>query len=165
MLRNSEHVVRYVTYLKKVTDKVKLGDGANEKEFKANVALQAKVMSFDILEELAAANTAVEELQKSRKIEEKKIRAKIVDEYDDLVQELVNEITVLRNRFREYQTNNFNQVMQIMSESKKSELFKLSTTDDIPDSVHETARRMISEENQIMDLRKETHELQMTVTN
>lgn len=122
-------------------------------------------MSFDILEELAAANTAVEELQKSKKIEEKRIRAKIIDEYDDLVQELVNEITVLRNRFREYQTNNFNQVMQIMSESKKSELFKLSTIDDIPVSVQDTARRMISEENQIMDLRKETHELQMTVNN
>ena len=121
------------------------------------------MISYDIIEELAAANNKVEQLQKERKIEEKRIRAKIVDEYDDLVQELVNEITVLRNRFREYQTNNFNQVMQIMSESKRSELFKLLNTDDVPDAVHETALKMISEENQIMDLRKETHELQMTV--
>jgi hypothetical protein len=119
---------------------------------------------LDILSELASASTELEELKKSRKIDEKRIRAKIIDEYDDLVQELVNEITVLRNRFREYQTNNFNQVMQIMSESKKSELFKLSIIDNIPDSVHDTAVKMISEENQIMDLRKETHELQMTVS-
>ena len=119
---------------------------------------------MDILSELASASTELEELKKSRKIDEKRIRAKIIDEYDDLVQELVNEITVLRNRFREYQTNNFNQVMQIMSESKKSELFKLSIIDNIPDSVHDTAVKMISEENQIMDLRKETHELQMTVS-
>ncbi len=121
------------------------------------------MISYDIIEELAAANNKVEQLQKERKIEEKRIRAKIVDEYDDLVQELVNEITVLRNRFREYQTNNFNQVMQIMSESKRSELFKLLNVNDVPDAVHETALKMISEENQIMDLRKETHELQMTV--
>lgn len=133
------------------------------KNFKASVAVQAKVISYDIIEELAAANNKVEQLQKERKIEEKRIRAKIVDEYDDLVQELVNEITVLRNRFREYQTNNFNQVMQIMSESKRSELFKLLNSNDVPDAVHETALKMISEENQIMDLRKETHELQMTV--
>jgi hypothetical protein len=115
------------------------------------------------LEELGLANNRVEEFQKERKIEEKRIRAKIVDEYDDLVQELVNEIVVLRNRFREYQTNNFNQVMQIMSESKKSEVFKLSTIDDLPETVKKTAHKMISEEDQIMALREETQELQMTV--
>ena len=137
---------------------------SNLKEFKANVSVQAKTISCDFLEQLASANTELEELRKYKKVDEKRIRAKIIDEYDDLVQELVNEITVLRNRFREYQTNNFNQVMQIMSESKKSELFKLSNIENIPESVHDQAIKMISEENQIMDLRKESHELQMTVT-
>ena len=127
------------------------------------INLQANAMSFDVLTELSLANSNLEELKNNRKIDEKKIRTRIVDEYDDLVQELVNEITVLRNRFREYQTNNFNQVMQIMSDSKKSELFKLSHSDDMPQAVKDTAASMIKEETQIMELRKETHELQMTV--
>jgi hypothetical protein len=91
------------------------------------------------------------------------MRTKIVDEYDGLVQELVNEITVLRNRFHEYQLNNFHEVMQIMAESKKSELHKLSKNTELPLAMRDAAKRMIKQENEVELLRNENHELQMTL--
>lgn len=96
-------------------------------------------------------------------MDEKKIRNRIIDEYDDLIQELVNEIMVLRNRFHEYQTNNFNEVMMIMADSKKSELLRLSVKQDLPLEIREKAQKMIKQENEVVELRNENHELQMTV--
>ena len=96
-------------------------------------------------------------------MDEKKLRAQMVEEYDDLVQELVNEITVVRNRFREYQLNNFNEVMIIMAEAKKAELWQLSKNQELPQVIRDKAKALIKQENEVVDLRNENHELQMTL--
>jgi len=98
-----------------------------------------------------------------RKVDEKKLRQQMVDEYDDLVQELVNEITVVRNRFREYQLNNFNEVILIMAEAKKAELWALFKNEELPEQIRDKVKSLIKQENEVVDLRNENHELQMTL--
>jgi hypothetical protein len=134
-----------------------------EKEFDINVRIEALRNCYDIMAEMASISCEIKEIRKSRKIDEKKMRAQMIEEYDGLVQELVNEITVVRNRFREYQLNNFNEVMLIMTEAKKAELWQLSKNQELPQAIRDKAKGLIKQENEVVNLRSENHELQMTL--
>ena len=127
--------------------------------------IQSICNHYDLLAELCSISCELTELKKSRKIDEKKLRQKIVDEYDDLVQELANEIIVLQNRFHEYQMNNFNEVMLIMAESKEAELKKVAKNENLPVGMRDTASRMIEQEIQEVDFRNENHEVFFTCPN
>ena len=153
MLRNSERIIQFLSNEKKTAKNF----------YDASVTIHAIQSSFDIMTSLASTSCELNELKKARRIDEKKIRNRIIDEYDELVQELVNEITVLRNRFHEYQINNFNEVMMIMAESKKQELHKLVKNQELPETMRHSAQTMIKQENEVVDLRNENHELQMTL--
>ena len=59
------------------------------------------------------------ELKKQRKLEEKKMREKIIDEYDNLVRELVQELHIMHKKFNEYRINTVNEVKEIMRYSSK----------------------------------------------
>ncbi|KNC95831.1 uncharacterized protein SPPG_09577 [Spizellomyces punctatus DAOM BR117] len=153
MIKNGEKVIRFMAQEKK--------------ELLENYKRDVRLLAFHLCSELHAdfATTSVEltELRKHRRIDERKIRNRILDEYDDLVQELVMEINVLRNRFSEYRVNTFQEVMNIMGEAKKEELQVVVDNREMPQNMKDSARWMIKHEEEAQDLRQENHELKMTL--
>eukprot|EP00842_Homolaphlyctis_polyrhiza_P006956 jgi/Hompol1/84/HPOL_002445-RA len=152
-IRNCEHIILYQ---------------AQEKRemminFKRESRLRGHEMSLDVFAEMATMSVELNELKKSRRVDERKMRNKIVEEYEDLMQELVREIGVLRHRFREYQIDNLNDVMNIMAEAKKEQLIIMTRNEELPLGMRETAERIIGHEEQLAALREQNHELKMTV--
>ena len=130
---------------------------------KRDARLAAHEIALESFLELSSISVELNELRKNRKIDEKKIRNKILDEYDSLVQELVNEIGVLQNRFHEYQLGNLTEVMNIMSEAKKEQLVVVTNNEELPDGLRDAAAAILSHEDEIAQLRDQNHELKMTV--
>ncbi|KAJ3088326.1 hypothetical protein HK102_009028 [Quaeritorhiza haematococci] len=131
--------------------------------FARDVRLNAAQKTWEIHSDFASASVELNELRKSRRIDEKKLRQKIVDEYDDLVRELVLEIHILKNRFNEYRVNTVNEVMNIMSDVKKEELTIFSKKADVPDAIKRSAEMVMDFEEKLRRLRLENHELKMTL--
>ncbi|KAJ3322787.1 hypothetical protein HDV06_002648 [Boothiomyces sp. JEL0866] len=102
-------------------------------------------------------------LKKNRKVDEKRIRNRILDEYDSLIDELVREISVLRHRFHEYQISNFNDVMNIMSDSKKEQLMVMSKDDGLNQPMKNAIATILKHDEQLNDFREQNFELRMTV--
>jgi hypothetical protein len=105
----------------------------------------------------------LKDLRKSRKVEEKRIRNRILDEYDSLVQELVKEIAVVKGRFHQYQISNLNDIMNIMGESQKEQLGIMSANMDLPPTMREVANSILAHQEQITEYRQQNHELKMAV--
>ncbi|KAL2919593.1 hypothetical protein HK105_200505 [Polyrhizophydium stewartii] len=131
--------------------------------FRRESRLMAHEIALETFSEMASMSVELNEMRKSRKIDERKLRNKIIDEYDDLVQELTKEIGVLRHRFREYQIGNLNDVMNIMAEAKKEQLIVMTQNEELPLGMREAAEAMIQHEEQLASLREQNHELKMTV--
>ncbi|KAI8821098.1 uncharacterized protein EV422DRAFT_53275 [Fimicolochytrium jonesii] len=131
--------------------------------YKRDVRVSAFQLSSELHTELASTSVELADLRKQRRTDERRIRYRILDEYDDLVQELVMEINVLRNRFSEYRVNTFQEVMSIMSEAKKDELHVLIDNQEMPANMKDSAKWMIRHEEEAQALRQENHELKMTL--
>ncbi|KAI9208786.1 uncharacterized protein BJ171DRAFT_487272 [Polychytrium aggregatum] len=131
--------------------------------YKRDVRLAASKLAWDSVANTASLAVELHELRKARRAEERKLRNRIIDEYDDLVNELVMEIHVLRNRFHEYRINTVHQVMGIMSEAKKEELAIVVNNHEIPKTMRNRAVVAIDHEDQMDQLRTENHELKMTL--
>ncbi|XJO74599.1 hypothetical protein BDV3_005400 [Batrachochytrium dendrobatidis] len=131
--------------------------------FKREARLVGHELALDTYAELASMSVELNELRKNRKIDERKIRNRIIHEYDSLVEDLVKEIGVLRHRFHEYQIGSLNDVMNIMAEAKKEQLMITTQNDDLPPTLRATADSMIQHEQQLATFREQNHELKMTV--
>ncbi|KAJ3140712.1 hypothetical protein HDU90_008015 [Geranomyces variabilis] len=153
MIKNGERLVKFLAQEKKEL----------LESYKRDVRLVAFQLSSDLHAEFASTTVELADLRKQRRTDERRIRNRILDEYDDLVQELVMEINVLRNRFSEYRVNTFQEVMSIMSEAKKEELHVVLNNEEMPSSMKESARWMIKHEEEAQALRQENHELKMTL--
>ncbi|KAJ3155281.1 hypothetical protein HDU86_004371 [Geranomyces michiganensis] len=153
MIKNGERLVKFLAQEKKEL----------LESYKRDVRLVAFQLSSDLHAEFASTSVELADLRKQRRTDERRIRNRILDEYDDLVQELVMEINVLRNRFSEYRVNTFQEVMSIMSEAKKEELHVVLNNEEMPSSMKESARWMIKHEEEAQTLRQENHELKMTL--
>ncbi|KAJ3193176.1 hypothetical protein HK101_005301 [Irineochytrium annulatum] len=117
----------------------------------------------DIYTELAALSVEVNDLRKTRRVEERKLRNRIIDEYDDMVSELVTENHVIRNRFNEYRTNTVHEVMGIISETKKEEFHQLAINSEMPDALRRAAEQSVKAEEEIWSMKDDIHELNMTL--
>ncbi|KAI8912985.1 hypothetical protein DFJ77DRAFT_63797 [Powellomyces hirtus] len=153
MIKNGERLVKFLAQEKKELSE----------SYKRDVRLVAFQLSSDLHAEFASTSVELADLRKQRRTDERRIRNRILDEYDDLVQELVMEINVLRNRFSEYRVNTFQEVMSIMSEAKKDELHVVLNNEEMPANMKESARWMIKHEEKTQALRQENHELKMTL--
>ncbi|KAJ3015420.1 UNVERIFIED_CONTAM: hypothetical protein HDU68_012744 [Siphonaria sp. JEL0065] len=152
-LRNSDKIIANL-----IQDKKDL-----QESFYHNVRLATANAVADIYAELASKSVEINDLRKSRRIDEKKIRSKVIDEYDDLVSELVMENHVMRNRFNEYRTNTVQEMVGIIAETKREELVQLTESAEIPDQLKTSAQRTIEHDEAIKELNDELHEVNMTM--
>lgn len=115
---------------------------------------------------LKTASTSIElsDLKQVKKIEERKIRQEIVKEYESLVKDLVKEIHVLGSRFMEFRTNTVNQVLDIISESRREQLEKMTENNNIPSIIRDQVAISIEFQDKLKEVEDENHELNMTVT-
>lgn len=123
----------------------------------------ANELATDANESMINMQGELHGLRKSRRVDEKRIRNRILEEYDSLVHELVKEIAVLQGRFREYQISNFNEIMNVMSESQKEQLGIMSANMNLPNTIREVANSISMHQEQISEYRQQNHELKMTV--
>lgn len=120
-------------------------------------------MALDAYSAMASMEIELVELKKNKKVDEKRIRNRILDEYDSLMDELVREISVLRHRFHEYQISNFNDVMNIMSDSKKEQLMVMLKDDGLNQPLKNAITTILKHDEQLNDFREQNFELRMTV--
>jgi hypothetical protein len=131
--------------------------------YKRDVRLLANELAVQSNEAMSNMEGELKELRKCRKVEEKRIRNKIIEEYDGLVNALVNEIAVVRGRFQEYQISNFNDIMNIMAESQKEQLGIMSRNMELLPSMREVANSIMAHQAQIDSYRQQNYELKMAV--
>ncbi|KAH6596262.1 hypothetical protein BASA50_005306 [Batrachochytrium salamandrivorans] len=131
--------------------------------FKREARLIGHELALDAHNELTRTSVELNELRKNRKVDEHKLRGRIMNEYDGLVLELVKEIGVLRHRFHEYQIGNLNDVTSLIAEAKKEQLMIMTKNEDLPQSLRATADLMIQHEIDLSSLRDQNHELKMTI--
>ncbi|TPX37057.1 hypothetical protein SmJEL517_g00863 [Synchytrium microbalum] len=154
MIRNAEKVIE-----NQQQEKQEILD-----EFAKGVKLAAADLFAAHLATHSATTVELNDLRKARRLDERKLRNRIVDEYDDLMSELVMEINLLRQRFAEYRVGTVQEVMDIMSETKKEELGALVTSKtDLPMSMRKSADIAIQHEEALSELREDNHELKMTI--
>ncbi|KAJ3415446.1 hypothetical protein HDV05_004888 [Chytridiales sp. JEL 0842] len=153
VIRNNERLINQLT--KEKTEMIE--------SYSRDVRLASAHAVADIYSEMAALAVEVNDLRKSRRVDERKLRNKIIDEYDDMVGELVMENQVIRNRFNEYRTNTVHEVLGIISETKKEELTIIAKSQEIPDVIRKSAERSIKHEEEISVIKEDIHELNMTL--
>ena len=117
----------------------------------------------EIFLDTAALNIELCDLRQAKKTEEKKLRQEIINEYESLVKDLVQEIQVLGKRFNEFRTNTVKQVMDIITESKTEDLMKCVEKEGITEEFRERVTKDVAHEQELKTLRDENHELKMTV--
>lgn len=103
------------------------------------------------------------DLRKTRKLEEKRVRSRILDEYDGLIQALVKEIAVVKGRFHEYQVSNLNDIMNVMSEAQREQLGFMATNMNLPESMRDVATSILAHQEQIQELRQQNQEFKLTI--
>ncbi|KAI8608227.1 hypothetical protein BC830DRAFT_1156088, partial [Chytriomyces sp. MP71] len=128
-----------------------------------NVRLATAQAVSDIYADLASKSVEINDLRKSRKLEEKRVRNKITEEYDDLVTELVLDNHIIRNRFNEYRTNTVQEMLGIIAETKKEELVQLTESPEMPLELKQSALRTIEHDDIVKALKDELHEINMTL--
>jgi hypothetical protein len=135
----------------------------HKKNFKTSVAVSAMSHVTEIIAQTAAISTELQQLKSAKRSEVDDIRRGIIDEYEVLVKELVQEIHVLSNRFNEFRTNTLKDVMNIISDAKREEFKILLDKIDIPEVIKKTVEQEMAYQNEIQRYREENHELKMTV--
>jgi hypothetical protein len=125
--------------------------------------LYANELAFDAFTAMAQMEVELAEARKNKKIDEKKIRNKILEEYDTLVDELVREIAILRNRFKEYQVSNFNEILNIIAESKTEHLIGMEKNENLTPALRAAISTIIKHDAEIKTYQGQNFELKMTV--
>jgi hypothetical protein len=154
MFKSCEQIIQHQTQEKK--------DVMNN--FFRHSRLHAHELALDAFTAMASMEVELAGLRKSKKIDEKRIRNKILDEYDTLVDELVREIAILRNRFREYQVSNFNEVMNIMAESKMEHLMTLENNENLTIPMRSAVTAAMKHDEELKKYQEQNFELKMTVS-
>ncbi|KAJ1556202.1 hypothetical protein HK096_001018, partial [Nowakowskiella sp. JEL0078] len=153
IIRNSEKVIEYLlTQINK-----------QRETYNRDVRIAAGEMTFDMLDQLSNTSIELQELRKARNSNEKKIKKKLIEEYENLISELVAEISQIRSRFIDYRIQTSNEVLLIMSETKKEELESFVRNPEIPQAIKATAEIALQNEKINFELQDENSQLKMTV--
>ncbi|KAJ3000741.1 hypothetical protein HDV02_003543 [Globomyces sp. JEL0801] len=163
MIKNCEKIIIHQSQEKREQTMVTYLSFTRQ-NFQRDCRLQAHEIALDAFTAMASMEVELIELRKNRKVDEKRIRNRILEEYDSLVDDLVREIGVLRNRFREYQISNFNEVMVIMSESKKERLLTMEKDEGLTTSMRDAISTILKHDAEMQLLQVQNSELRMTVS-
>ncbi|KAJ3033498.1 hypothetical protein HDV00_006314 [Rhizophlyctis rosea] len=131
--------------------------------YKRDVRLTATLLTATFFSDLTTISSELNDLRKQRRIDEKKIRNRIIDDYDDLVHELVSEINVLRARFSEHRISTAQEVMEILSEVKKEALMTVAQNRELPEEMRRVAVEGGKREEELTEWKEDNHELKMTL--
>lgn len=131
--------------------------------FDRNTRLIAHEIALDAFTSMATMEVELVEARKTRKVDERRIKNKILDEYDSLVNELVREIAILRNRFREYQLSNLNDIQIIMTESKAEHLVTMETNENLSSAMRNAISTILKHDEEIKSYCEDNFELKMTI--
>ena len=132
--------------------------------YKRDVRLSATLLTSTFYTELSTISSELNDLRKQRRLDEKKLRNRIIDDYDDLVHELVSEINVLRARFSEHRISTAQEVMEILSEVKKETLLTVAENRELPEEMRRAAVEGGRREESLDEWREDNHELRMVVS-
>lgn len=153
----------------KSSEKIIVHQNQEKKEaqnlFQRNSKLYAHELALEAYTSMASMEVELAEARRNKRVDEKRIRNKILDEYDSLVDELVREISILRNRFREYQVSNFNEILNIMSESKTEHLVSMESNENLTLAMRNAISTIIKHDQQMKSYQDQNYELKMTVWN
>lgn len=153
IIASSEGMISYLN------SKLEKSDKSYAKDVR--VAAASDVLSF--LTDMSTISIELADLKKSKKAEEKKIRQAVVNDYDQLVRELVNELNVMCDRFNEYRVTTVQEVMNIMSEAKREEMGVIVDTMDVNKYIKQQASNAIAQEEALQHFRTENYELKATL--
>ncbi|KAJ3056732.1 hypothetical protein HK097_004593 [Rhizophlyctis rosea] len=131
--------------------------------YKRDVRLSSTLLTSTFYTELSTISAELNDLRKHRRIDEKKLRNRIIDDYDDLVHELVSEINVLRARFSEHRISTAQEVMEILSEVKKEALLTVAENRELPEEMRRAAVEGGRREESFIEWREDNHELRMVL--
>jgi hypothetical protein len=146
----------FVSYL--ASEKIK-----SEKSYARDVRVSAASDVLSFLADMAAINIELADLKKSKRADENNIRQAVVDDYDELVRELVNELNVMCDRFNEYRVNTVQEVMNIMSEAKREEMGIIVNSMDVNKYIKQQASNSIAQEESLQKYKTENFELKSTL--
>ncbi|KAJ3307179.1 hypothetical protein HDV03_002690 [Kappamyces sp. JEL0829] len=128
-----------------------------------NARFYANELAFDAYTAMSTMEVELAEARKNKKVDEKRIRSRILEEYDSLVDELVREISILRNRFREYQVSNFNEIVNIILESKTEHLLVMEKNENLTLSMRNAITTILKHDAEIKRYQEQNFELKMTI--
>ena len=149
MFKSCEQIIQHQTQEKKEMNNT----------FLRHSRLYAHELALDAFTAMASMEVELAGLRKTKKIDEKRIRNKILDEYDSLFDELVREISILRNRFREYQVSNYNEVMNIMAESKMEHLMTLENNENLTVPLRNAVTAAMKHDEELKSYQEQNFEL------
>lgn len=153
LISSSEAFVKYLNNQQKISEASYAKD--------VRVMAASDVLSF--LADMSAINIELADLKKSKRAEERKIRQAVVDDYDELVRELVNELNLMSDRFNEYRVNTVQEVMTIMSEAKREEMGIIVNSMDVNKYIKQQASNAIDQEEALQKYKVENYELKSTL--
>jgi hypothetical protein len=131
-------------------------------EYDCEVKLESANANNLIVIQLKKLSKAIEEQKENYKLERKKIKEKITNEYKELVQELVEKFLALKQQFSDYRMQTKQETIKIMNESKVNNLRKVIKSEMMPDSLVNSSRITLSYEEKINSLNEEINELKYT---
>jgi hypothetical protein len=157
------HLIEMIRNCEKIISQQAQEKREHAKTYDRDVRLMAHDLALDAYSAMASMEVELIEAKKNRKVDEKRIRNRILEEYDSLVDELVREIAILRNRFHEYQISNYNDIMNIISESKKEQLMTMKTDESLTVAMRNVISSILKHDEEIDQFRQQNYELKMTV--
>ncbi|KAI8813737.1 hypothetical protein BJ742DRAFT_377219 [Cladochytrium replicatum] len=153
IIQNSERLNNYLIQEKKEL----------EAQYKIDLRIGVAKQTWDISVAHALLAVELNDLRKARRVDEKKIRLKVIEEYEELVSELLSELNFVRNRFSEFRTNAVSEILMIMSEAKKEELKSLIINQEIPHSMKSSTEAAVFREEHISELLDQISTLKMAL--
>ncbi|KAI9183893.1 hypothetical protein H9P43_002945 [Blastocladiella emersonii ATCC 22665] len=126
--------------------------------YERDVRLGASIKASEIFLELSTIGSELAELKKARRTEEKLIRARVRQEYEELVGELSSQIHKLKARFTEFRINSVDEALSALSEVKKDDLLAFINK-DYHAKARETGNTIISLQETIDEIRSDNAEL------
>ncbi|ORZ38816.1 hypothetical protein BCR44DRAFT_1282181 [Catenaria anguillulae PL171] len=131
--------------------------------YERDVRLGASIKASEIFLELSTIGSELSELKKARRVEEKLIRARVREEYEELVAELSSQIHKLKARFTEFRINSVDEVLSALSEVKRDDLLAFIGKDYHANAAT-TGNTIISLQETIDEIRSDNAELKQVMS-
>ncbi|KNE54576.1 hypothetical protein AMAG_00543 [Allomyces macrogynus ATCC 38327] len=131
--------------------------------YERDVRLGAAIKASDIFLQLSTLGEELNELKKARRHDEKLIRARVRQGYEDLVAELSSQIHMLKARFNEFRISSIEEMVAALNEVKREDLLAFVHREFHPEAVR-VGKTMIALQDEIDELRDDNAELKQVMS-